>query len=75
MIETVYFRLNLTVEQMHSYYQGVASQVIVRANDGRRVQFPAQWLRRFVTTGGVNGQFEMRFGDDRKLIGLRRTGD
>ncbi|MCP5133813.1 MAG: DUF2835 family protein [Gammaproteobacteria bacterium] len=36
---------------MRSYYQGVASQVIIRANDGRQVRFPAQWLRRFITTG------------------------
>lgn len=74
-METVHFRLRLTAEQMRSYYEGAASQVIVRASDGRRVQFPAQWLRRFVTLGGVNGLFEMRFGDDRKLIDLRRVGD
>lgn len=74
-MDTVRFRLNLTAEQMRSYYEGVARQVIVRASDGRRVQFPAQWLRRFVTLDGVYGLFEMRFGDDRKLIDLRRIGD
>jgi hypothetical protein len=74
-METVYFRLGLTAEQMRSHYEGVARQVVVRASDGRRVQFPAQWLRRFVTLDGVNGRFEMRFDDDRKLIDLRRVGD
>lgn len=69
------FRLNLSAEQMRSYYEGVARQVIVRASDGRRVQFPAQWLRCFVTQDGVRGLFEMRFGDDHKLIDLRRIGD
>jgi hypothetical protein len=74
-MDTVRFRLTLTAEQMRSYYEGVARQVITQASDGRRIQFPAQWLRRFVTMNGVNGLFEMRFGDDRKLIDLRRIGD
>lgn len=74
-MDIVNFRLSLSAEQIRSYYEGVARQVVVRANDGRRVQFPAQWLRRFVTNDGVNGLFEMRFGDDRKLIDLRRIGD
>lgn len=74
-MDTVRFRLTLTAEQIRSYYEGVARQVVVRANDGRRIQFPAQWLRRFVTLDGVSGLFEMRFGDDRKLIDLRRIGD
>ena len=74
-MQTVYFRLSLTAEQIRSYYEGVARQVVVRASDGRRVQFPAQWLRRFVTLEGVHGLFEMRFGDDHKLIDFRRVGD
>ncbi|HRX70910.1 MAG: DUF2835 domain-containing protein [Gammaproteobacteria bacterium] len=74
-MQTVYFHLSLTAEQIRSYYEGVARQVVVRASDGRRVQFPAQWLRRFVTLEGVHGLFEMRFGDDHKLIDFRRVGD
>ncbi len=75
MMETVRFRLNLSAEKMLAYYQGAAQQVIARASDGRRVQFPAQWLRRFVTAEGVAGLFEMQFGADRKLIGLQRIAD
>ena len=74
-MDTVRFRLTLTAEQIRSYYEGIARQVIVRASDGRRIQFPVQWLRRFVTLDGVQGLFEMRFGDDHKLIDLRRIGD
>ncbi|MDQ5909697.1 MAG: hypothetical protein QG599_1792 [Pseudomonadota bacterium] len=74
-MDIVHFRLSLTAEQMRSYYEGVARQVVVRAHDGRRIQFPAQWLRRFVTLDGVHGRFEMRFGEDRKLIDFHRVGD
>ena len=73
--ESVRFRLNLTAEQMRHYYSGVARQVVVSADDGRRIQFPAAWLQRFLTHQGVQGLFEMRFGTDRKLIDLRRIGD
>lgn len=75
MMETVRFRLNLSTEKMLAYYQGAAQQVSVQAGDGRRIQFPAQWLRCFVTAMGVTGLFEMRFGADRKLIDLRRIAD
>lgn len=74
-METVRFYLHLSAEQMQSYYQGFARNVVVRASDGRRIQFPAQWLRRFVMADGVHGLFEMRFGDNRKLIDLRRIGN
>lgn len=73
--ESVYFRLSFTPEQILNYYRGTARQVVVRAYDGRRIQFPAAWLQRFVTHKGVHGLFEMRFGADRKLIDLRRIGD
>jgi hypothetical protein len=74
-METVRFRLNLSAEKMLAYYQGAAQQISVRASDGRRVQFPAQWLRRYVTADGVIGLFELRFGADRKLIDLQRIAD
>ncbi|MCP5196256.1 MAG: DUF2835 domain-containing protein [Gammaproteobacteria bacterium] len=74
-METVRFRLNLSAEQMHRYYEGVARQVMVRVSDGRRVQFPAQWLRRFVTRDGVSGLFQMRFSENWKLIDLQRIED
>ncbi len=74
-MDRVRFRLSLTAEQIRRYYEGIASQVMVLASDGRRIQFPAQWLRPFVTIDGVSGYFEMRFDEHHKLIDLRRTGD
>ncbi len=60
---------------MLAYYQGAASQIRVRADDGRMVQFPAEWLRPHVSANGVHGRFEMRFSTKNKLIELRRIGD
>jgi uncharacterized protein YqjF (DUF2071 family) len=43
--------------------------------DGRSIQFPANVLRQFVTSEGVQGIFEMEFDADNKFVGLRRVGD
>jgi hypothetical protein len=75
MPQTVRFRLNLSKDAMLAHYQGAAAQVSVQAEDGRRIQFPAIWLRRFVTDGGVAGRFEMHFGDDNRLVDLQRIAD
>jgi hypothetical protein len=69
------FRLNISAERMLIYYQGSAHQVSTRATDGRRLQFPAEALRRFVTHRGVQGLFEIRFGADHKLVSIERIGD
>lgn len=74
MAETVRFRLALTPEQYLAYYQGAARNVVVRAEDGRRIQFPADQLRRHVTSEGVTGRFQLRFDDNHKLIDLVRIG-
>ena len=71
-LQTVRFHLRLTQEQILSYYQGSARWVMVTATDGRRVRFPAESLRQFVTEDGVNGWFEMRLSETHKLLDLRR---
>lgn len=74
-MDSVRFRLDLSPEQILAYYQGAARQVLVRARDGRRVQFPAEWLRRFISPGGVQGEFQLSFDDQHRLLELRRLGD
>jgi hypothetical protein len=71
-VQSVRFRLDLSRAQVLAYYRGAARQVIATAMDGRRVRFPAEQLRPFVAGDGVHGLFEMRFGEDHRLIDLRR---
>ncbi len=71
----VRFCLNLSRPRILAYYRGVASQISVCADDGRVVQFPADWLRPHVSVKGVHGRFEMRFSAENKLIELRRIGE
>lgn len=69
------FRLALRADEYLAYYRGSAREVVVRAEDGRRVRFPANVLQPFVTHDGVHGRFELQFDAQHKLLGLQRLED
>ena len=66
------FRLHLTQEQALRYYQGSARAVVVRAENGQRIQFPAEHIRPFIGQDGVQGYFSIQFDHHHKLIGIKR---
>ena len=70
MANELRFHLNLTRQQALRYYQGHAHSVLVRAENGQRVQFPAEHIRPYVEVDGVHGYFRIRFDDSNKLIGI-----
>jgi hypothetical protein len=74
-VQTVRFRLDISPDRLLAYYRGNVEQVSVVAEDGRRIQFPAQWLRGHVRRDGVHGRFQLRFREDRRLISLTRIDD
>lgn len=73
--QQIRFRLAISAEDYLAYYQGAAKAVVVRAEDGRRVRFPAGALQPFITHQGIHGRFELRFDARHKLQALRRIGD
>jgi hypothetical protein len=73
--QRIRFRLAISADDYLAYYQGVARAVLVRAEDGRRVRFPAGALQPFVSHQGVHGLFELCFDAGNKLTELRRIGD
>lgn len=66
------FRLNISPEHYLAYYQGAARKVIAISSDGRRIQFPADKLRPFVTHDGVRGEFVIEFDANHKFVALQR---
>lgn len=66
------FSLNISSQEYIRYYQGTARKVIVRMQDGRTMQFPAEHLRQFVTAEGVQGRFVLRTDENNKLLEIRR---
>mgnify|MGYP000100095866 CR=1 FL=1 len=69
------FRLRLSADQFRAYYEGAASAVIVTVTDGLRIQFPAKFLRRYLTHSGVFGEFIIRTDEKNKLIDIVRIDD
>jgi hypothetical protein len=62
--------LAISREQLLRLYSGSAKVVKARAEDGRRIQFPADALRRLVTDQGVYGRFAIRVDDQHKLLSI-----
>jgi hypothetical protein len=67
--------LSLPPEECLRYYGGEAGVVIARARDGRTIQFPARFLRRFMTHDGVRGVFELKCDADNRLVAMERIGE
>jgi len=72
MAQYIRFSLNLSSEDFLQHYQGAASAVVVQADDGRRIQLPANSLRPFVGQLGVVGRFELELNQNNKLINLKK---
>jgi len=66
------FSLDVTPEQYLAYYRCVAQTISVRADDGRRVVFPAGNIRPFLTETGIQGHFEMEVTAENKFVRIRR---
>ena len=69
----MYFRLHVSAEKYQSYYQGSAKAVIVTAEDGRTIKFPASALQKFDQHTGIQGRFEIIFDEQYKLVSLNRV--
>ncbi len=69
------FSLYLPADRYLRYYRGMASNVSVVADDGRRIAFPAAALRPFVTRDGVQGRFELVTDTDHRLLRLKRIAE
>ena len=70
---SIRFRLDISPESYLAYYQGAARNVVATGRDGRRIQFPADRLRPFVTHDGVRGEFELEFDANNKFVAMRRV--
>ena len=75
MMNQIRFFLSLSAESYVRHYQGTARAVSVVGVDGRRLEFPAEHLRRFVTHDGVYGEFLLTFDANNKFVSLERVGD
>ena len=66
------FKLNLTYAQYLAVYQGMAKTVSALTDDGRRIQFPAGNIQRYLTKTGIQGHFEMELTPQNKFVTITR---
>ena len=69
------FRLDISADRFLAYYRGTARAVLATTVDGRRVQFPANALRPFLSHEGVRGEFLLEFDADNKFIALHKLAE
>jgi hypothetical protein len=72
MASKIRFFLDIPKEEYLRNYSGSAHSVLVQAEDGRTIRFPAVNLRQFVTADGVRGRFEMTLDENSSLMDIRR---
>jgi len=72
MAQYIRFSISISPEAFLRHYQGAASVVVVQADDGRRVQIPANSFRSFVGQHGIEGRFELELDQNNKLINLKK---
>ncbi len=69
-----YFSLNISQQEFYKYYQGAADGVIVVAECGRRLRFPARRLRPFLSYRGIRGRFCLQVDQDNRFLSLQQVG-
>jgi len=72
MNQCIHFSLQLSYDQFLQVYQGVAKNISVVANDGRRIAFPARNIQSFLTKDGINGYFEMILTNENKFVSIKK---
>jgi hypothetical protein len=74
MLQHQYIRfvLSLSYDQYLKVYQGIAKNVSVVADDGRRVAFTAGRVQPFLTKQGINGYFEMELTPENKFVSIKQ---
>lgn len=59
--------ISIQADELLKLYRTPGAVVHARTVDGRRVQFPAQSLRPWVTRDGIRGKFRIYFDPDNRL--------
>ncbi|NOR69094.1 MAG: DUF2835 family protein [Methylomarinum sp.] len=70
--QLIRFTLQLPYDQFLKVYQGVAKNISVIADDGRRISFPARNIQSFLTKDGIKGYFEMELTAENKFVDITK---
>lgn len=71
-LHSIDFPVEIGPEDWLDYYRHPAASVLVTADDGRHVRFPARLLHRHATREGIRGRFRLLYDGDGRQRGLER---
>lgn len=74
-MQGVLFSISMSPDTYLHYYRGSAKNVIVKAEDGRRIQFPANALQPFIKADGIHGRFRLLFDNNHKFLKLEAVSN
>jgi len=65
-VNSITVSIHITADEYLKSYEHSQAVVIAVSEDGRRVRFPANLLKRFVTHAGIQGRFRIEFDSSGK---------
>lgn len=71
-MRSIIVRLQISANEFQRLYEGSAKDVTARCQEGRRVRFPANILRPFITHQGISGTFHIHFGEDNRFKAIEK---
>jgi hypothetical protein len=71
-MQTFYFNLTLKYDLCEQLYIPGINSVIMKADDGKRIQLPVKNLRPFVSTIGNKGRFRLMIDDNNKITSFEK---
>ena len=72
MYKVVQFHLRISYDDYLLVYQGHAKSIITTATDGRKVEFPAEVVKPYLTRNGILGFFEIVFTQRNKFQSIKK---
>lgn len=72
MRQVMQFYLRINYDDYLLVYQGHAKYIVTTATDGRRIQFPAEVVRPYLTRDGIRGFFEITFSQRNKFQSIKK---
>ncbi len=64
--------IRISADDYLRWYQGSARNVLAYSADGKRVQFPASILQKFVQRDGIQGTFRIHFDAAGKFTAVEK---
>lgn len=64
--------IHLSYEKYLLYYEGQINQVIATSEDGKKIAFPANVLKKFITHQGIQGNFKFVFNQSGKILSVNK---